>query len=618
MKLPRFEKLRPHFIPLLLLVVSTAAVYARLLEHDFINLDDKLYVTQNQSVAGFTWQHIKDVFTSFYIGNYAPVQMLSYMLDYTIWGLQSGGYLLTNIVIHALNGIMVYWLFLRFGDSRLYATVAAEIFLLHPVQVESVAWISQRKNLLAMLFFLLAWEWYCRYRDAEPGRKSRLYFLSLFTFVLSLLSKSIAVILPVVLVLDDFCFPEVKRRVALLDKIPFIFAAGVIAAITMFSQWPDVGEGGRASEFHGGSLLATFFTMLPVFCRYLGMTIWPTNLSADYNPPIYQSPDAVVVGAFLLLTAVAWGGWWLYRYDRRLGFWVAFFFVALLPVSQIVPLFTLMNDRYLYFPMLSVAAFAGTGAAALRRRWNNYPLAVYLLLAFLLTTLAVTTWKRAGVWRNSVTLWSDAVLKAPNCGRIWGYLGNAHDAAKDRGPAIYAFQRGLALEPDNESILYNSGSMYLLLGDNEQAYTLLRKLLDRSPNHIMGLVAFGDLAMLRGDFAEGEKSYLRAHQLQPSAPDPLLKLGNAAVVTNRLDDALDYYLRAEETFEGHPVIAYNLACVEAMLGRVELSLSWLDRALQRGYHDEYTLRSNQELELVRGDVRFEQLLERYFLKSKDR
>lgn len=611
MKLPRVDRFRPHILSILLLLLATAAVYARLLEHDFINLDDKWYVTQNQSIAGFSWQHIKEVFTSFYIGNYAPVQMLSYMLDYTIWGLQPGGYLLSNIIIHALNGIMVYWLFLRFAESRLPATVAALIFLLHPVQVESVAWISQRKNLLAMLFFLVAWEFYCRYQQAAREKRRAAYLLSLGAFMAALLSKSIAVILPVVLVMYDFCFPEVKRRVALPDKIPFIVAAAVIAAITMFSQWPDVGEGGRVSEFHGGSLLATFFTMLPVFCRYLGMTLWPANLSADYNPPIYQSPEAPVIGAFLILSVIVWGGWRLYRFDRRLGFWVAFFFVALLPVSQIVPLFTLMNDRYLYFPMLSAAAFAGSLAAYLQRKFGKYPLAVYLLLALLMITLAAATWQRAAVWRNSVTLWSDAAAKVTDSARIWGYLGNAHDAAKDRGPAIQAYQRGLELDPDNESILYNSGSMYLLLGDNEQAYSLLKKLLQRSPDHIMGLVAFGDVVMLRGDFAEAEKSYLRAHQLQPSAPDPLLKLGNAAVITNRLDAALGYYLRAEEAFKGHPEIAYNIACVEALLGRVDSSLSWLDKALQRGYNDEYRLRTNEELVLVREDLRFEQLLGRY-------
>ncbi len=616
MTITRFEKFRPHLFPFLLIIVTTSAVYGRLLEHDFQILDDGWYVTLNPVVTGFTWQHVKEVFSSFYIGNYAPVQMLSYMLDYTLWGLQPGGFFLTNIVIHTVNGVMVYVLSLRFHGSRLYATVAAGMFLLHPVQVESVAWISQRKNLLAMLFFLVAWECYCRYQEATPGRRKTAYILSLFSFLLALLSKSIVVIFPIVLIMYDFCYPEVRRRVALLDKIPFILAAVIIAVITMYSQWPDVGEGGRVTELHGGSALATAFTMLPIFCRYLGMIVWPANLSADYNPPVYQSPDAVVIGAFFILLVVFWGGWRSYRFDRRLSFWVAFFFVALLPVSQIVPLFTLMNDRYLYFPMLSIAALAGSAAAHLQRSWDKYPKLVNLLIAAPLIMLSLVTYNRAGVWRNPVTLWSDAASKVTDCSRVWGYLGSAYDAAKDRGPAIYAYKRGLDLDPNDIKILYNSGSMYMLLGDNDQAYIILKKLLELSPNHIMGLVAFGDICLLKGEFSAAEGSFLRAHQLQPTAVDPLIKLGNAAVVMDRLDDAIVYYLKAEKIMEGNPDVAYNIACVESMFGRVDSSLSWLDKALQRGYHDEYTLRSNQELMIVREDVRFEQLLAHYFSRKR--
>lgn len=608
----RFERFRPNIIPLLLIVLSTAAVYSRLLGHDFQNLDDPLYVTLNSAITGFTWQHIKEVFSTFYIGNYAPVQMLSYMADYTLFGMRAGGFLLTNIIIHTANGVMAYCLFLRLHGNRLHAIVAAEIFLLHPVQVESVAWISQRKNLLAMLFFLAAWEFYCRYREAVHGKRLLLYFFSVLAFIAALFSKSITVIFPVVLFVYDFCFSEVKHRIVLLDKLLFIVAAGVIAIVTMYSQQPEVGAGGRSDVLHGGSALATIYTMLPVFCRYLGMIAWPTSLSADYNPPLHQYADFTVVGAFFILVVVLWGGWRLYRHDRRLGFWVAFFFVALLPVSQIVPLFTLMNDRYLYFPILSVAALGGSAATALQNRWNQNPDLVRLLIVLPLLTLAVLTYNRANVWRNPVALWGDAVVKVTDCARIWGYWGSACDSAKDRRTAMYAYKRGLEINPDDIQILYNAGSLYLFLRDNDQAYRMLKKLLTLTPNHVKGLVAFGDVCMLRGDYAEAEKSYLHAHQLQPGAPDPLNKLGNTAVIMNRLDDALRYYLMAERTYAGNPDIAYNIACLESMSGRVDSSLLWLGKALQRGYHNVYTLRSNRELMIVRKDVRFEQLLSQYF------
>lgn len=606
-----FKKLRPHLLPFALIILSTAAVYGRLLGHDFQNLDDPLYVTLNPAIAGFTWQHIKVVFSSFYVGNYAPVQMLSYMLDYTLWGLRPGGFLFSNVLIHTANGLMAYLLFLRFHGNRLIAAVAAGIFLLHPVQVESVAWISQRKNLLAMLFFLVAWEFYCRYRVAKQGKGHVFYFLSIASFVLALLTKSIVVIFPLVLIMYDFCCPEEKRRIAWLDKLPFIVAAGAIAVITMYSQQPEVGEGGRSAGLHGGSLLATVFTMLPVLCRYFGMIVWPSSLSAEYNPPIYQSPDSVVVGAFIVLVAIIFAGWRLYRHDRRLGFWVGFFFVALLPVSQIVPLYTLINDRYLYFPLLSVAALGGIVAAMMQRTWSKYPVPVCLLITLPLMVLSVATYRRAGVWRDSVTLWSDAASKVTDNARIWGNLGNAYDAANNRGPAIIAYKRGLELAPTDMQILYNLGTMYMLLGDNEQAYSVLNKLLTLVPNHIMGLVSMGDTCLMRGEISSAESNYLRAHQLQPTAVDPLIKLGNTAIIMNRLDDALSYYLKAEEINNSYPDIAYNIACLESMAGRIDSSLSWLEKSLQRGYNDAHTLRSNQELALVRQDARFEQLLGYY-------
>jgi len=611
MAIPRFEKLRPHLAAVFLLLVASATVYGRLLWHDFQNVDDQYYVTLNPVITGFSWQHLREVFSAFYVGNYAPIQMLSYMLDYTLWGMWSGGFLLGNILIHSASGLLVYRLSLRFHGDRFFSTVAAGLFLLHPVQVESVAWISQRKTLLAMLFFLVAWEYYCRYREGESNGGKAAYVLSLSAFVLSLLSKSIAVILPVVLVMFDYFYPQEKRRVLSLDKIPFVVLAGTVAVLTIYGQQPEVGQGGRVEGFHGDSASATFYTMLTVLCRYLGMMAWPASLSAEYNPAIHDSPDTAVLGAITLLAVLTWGGWRLYRYDRRLGFWPVFLLVALLPVSQIIPLYTLMNDRYLYFPMLSVAFLGGSAASALLQ-WGRFPKGAYLLVTLAMIIMSVVTYNRAGVWRDPVALWTDAVSKVPDSSRIWGNLGDAHAAAGDRRSAIDAFERGLELNPDNIQILYNYGNLSLHSGDKEKAYVLLKRLLDQVPDHVMGLVSFGDILLLERDFARAERSYLLAHQWQPDAVDPLIKLGNIAVAMQRLDDARDYYLKAEKISADHPDVAYNIACVEALSGRLEPALLWLEKALQRGFDDEYALRTNQELEGVRADGRFERLLRHYF------
>src|SRR6266702_2626618 len=162
------NRLKPHIIPLLALLAATFAVYWQTLGHEFLlTWDDQKYVTANEAVRGFTLAHLQTAFTTFYIGNYAPLQIISYMADYTLWGLRATGFIFTNILLHALNGLLYYFLVFRLGGRRLWAFLASFIFLLHPVQVESVAWIAQRKNVLAMLFFLISFLLYTAYRRPE-------------------------------------------------------------------------------------------------------------------------------------------------------------------------------------------------------------------------------------------------------------------------------------------------------------------------------------------------------------------------------------------------------------------------------------------------------------------
>lgn len=616
----RLTQFRSCYWPVLLLLAATCAVYGRIIEHEFlVNWDDALYVTNNGALLSLSWTNIRTIFTSYYAGNYAPVQMLSYMFDYQIWGLWPGGYLVTNIFLHALNGLLVYRLFLKLHNERLLATIGAAIFLLHPLQVESVAWISQRKNLLAMLFFLLAWEGYRHYREAEEGSGGTAYAVALAGFVLALLAKSVVVIFPVVMVLYDYCFAVVRHRRYILEKVPFVIAAGGMAAVALLSQTFDngvLGEGGgTAIGYHGGSALATFFTMLHIFCRYLWMLVWPVQLSHNYDPTIHQSVDAVVAGSAMLLAVIIFLSVWLFRCDRRLGFWPIYYFVGLLPVSQVIPLVTLMNDRYLYFPILGVAALAGAGAIWMRERLpRQQRVWLYALLALALVLLSVGSFQRAAVWQNSQTLWRDAVAKSPAKSLVWeGYAEACNFSAPiDKNEALRAYNRALELDPDSELTLYNLGVLYVDLGDYVMGSKTLQKLLDRNPKYVMGWTALGDMYVRRQNYESAGKAYQQAQLLQPEAVQVLSRLGELAAVEGRLDAARLYYGRIESQRGDNPFIAYQLARIEAQSGQMDTALLWLERSLQRGYRDFGALMADEELAPLRADGRFENLLQRYF------
>jgi protein O-mannosyl-transferase len=258
-----------------------------------------------------TWQHVKTAFSSYYVGNYAPVQIVSYMLDYSLWGLNPRGFLLTNVALHAANGVMLYLLLARIAGRKVWPLLAALLFIVHPYQVESVAWLSQRKNLLSMFFFLPAVLGYVSYRETKPPRGRCWYLLSITAFALSLLAKSVAVILPPILLLYTLCFRERQQRTGkVLDLAPYVVAAGMIALLALQSQSPD-NDGGRVYHYPGGSLYATVLTMMPVLARYLGLLFWPSGLSAWYMPQIRTAPDAAVASCVLMLLALIGLGWWL-------------------------------------------------------------------------------------------------------------------------------------------------------------------------------------------------------------------------------------------------------------------------------------------------------------------
>jgi protein O-mannosyl-transferase len=615
------EKFRPHLLSLLLLTIAALAVYGRILGHEFLsNWDDNKYVLENPDVHGISWTHIKAVFTKYYSGNYAPVHMLSYMLDYAIWGLWPGGYLLTNLLLHILNGLLIYRMFLRLIGGRLAAFSGAAFFLLHPVQVESVAWISQRKNLLAMLFFLLAWELYNSYRINGASRGRLYYVASLTALLLALLSKSVAVIFPIVIIAFDHCYLSTSGRCRIIDKVPYLVATAVVAAVAIHSQTPDYtewGAGGGRAAYHGGSAVTTFMTMLPVFCRYLGMIVWPTGLSSYYSPVLHGSPDVYVVAAALLLVGVFLSCYRLYRCDRRTGFWPMLIFTAFLPVSQIVPLVTMMNDRYLYFPLVGVAGLAGCAVEIINQKKPQRTALIAAMAAILLFFLAFISFKRVPVWRDARTLWSDAAEKTPNNALVWEGLGESyHYTAKpDLLEAIKAYSRALELSPKNDMSQYNLGVAYLELNDYVNADRVLLELLQRSPENVMGWAAYGDLALRRFDYAEAGKRYKRALELQPEAVQVHRKIGNLMVVTGRFDEARSSFLRIEALQGGNdPLNAYELARIEALVGDTGASIRWLEAALQRGYNDFAGIMADEELTPVMSDGRFADLVNKYFQK----
>ncbi|HEY5975538.1 MAG TPA: hypothetical protein VIU41_12415 [Geobacteraceae bacterium] len=430
-------------MPLILSIV-TISVYAVTGGFDFLaTWDDKWYVTSNEAVQGFTREHLRQAFSAFYVSNYAPLHILSYMIDHLLWGMNPAGYHLENILLHLANGLLFYRLLRRLDMTELQAGAAAWIFLLHPAQAETVAWVSQRKSLLAMFFFLLALLGYLAFISRRTGRVIP-YLLSLVCICAALLSKSVTVIFPAIALLYDCTYDRdgsrsMSRR--LLDKLPFMLVAGVVAAMAILSLADGAKEAGSL-EYPGGSRLAAFFTMVPVLLTYVRDCFWPFQLSPYYLVIERQTPDWIFTSSmFGVVLLVALGGF-LYRHARALLFWYGLFFIALVPVLQFVPLVTLKNDRYLYTPLLGFAVLMVSGSCRLQEllpaEWRRGVQAAFLVILLALPLLA---FKQTLYWRDDVTIWSHAVDVDPENRHAWQQLARGYTARSDSSNAIRAINR---------------------------------------------------------------------------------------------------------------------------------------------------------------------------------
>ncbi|WP_224985052.1 tetratricopeptide repeat protein [Geomonas agri] len=508
------------YFSLALLSALSLALFWPALGHDFlINWDDRQYILENDAIRGLTAEHLKAAFTTFSLGNYAPLHLVSYMIDYEIWGMRPFGFILTNIVLHTLNGLLLYAFLRRLAGERIWIFFASLIFLLHPVQVETVVWAAERKTVLAMSFFLASLSCYREYREGSGGSTRGWYLLSLISFLAALLTKSVVVVMPLVILLFDLCYGGGRcLKKSIVAVVPFMALAAWTVFIALISHSETHGG---ITTYHGGSPFATFLTMIPVLLSYLRLVFWPTDLSAFYDVPIKSGIDAAVALAAGACAMLIWLGWWLYRQKREHFFWYALFFVGLIPVSQIVPIVTLMNDRYLYFPMLGAAAYlSGTVLPSVTwKEWvgSGRSMLRVLLMAGLIVACAVVSSLRIGVWQDSFTLWGDAVKKAPAVALTHDGFG---EGLLQRGlvdEAINQFRTALRLYPPAIKLREGSGPR------NDVANT----------HNNLG-AAYGT----KGLTDSAIEQFRMAIKLNPQLAKAWFNLGNAQANTGRMNEAL--------------------------------------------------------------------------------
>ncbi len=524
----------------LALALGTLVLFWRVTHYDFINVDDPRFVTENDQVrAGLTWAGVVWAFHSVYTEAWQPLTWLSHMLDCQIYGVDAGKHHLTSLLFHAANTLLLFlWLESLTKAAGRSALVAA-LFAWHPLHVESVAWICERKDVLSAFFWLLTLMAYTRYaRSVTSGEwrmasqaaaaspvtrhPSLFYFAALFFFACGLMSKPMLVTLPCVLLLLDFWplgrvqWPMADGRWQtnlrlLLEKIPFFLLVVATIAVTIQAQK----AGGSLANLHGFPLGARVANAFASYLSYLTKTFWPTDLAFFY-PYSFHLPLASVLGGALLL--VIWTGLFLLRARQQpylLVGWLWF-------VGTLVPTIGLVQfclqaraDRYTYIPSVGLFIAVVWGVSDLLGRWPSSKKFLPVLGCVALAGCVAVTSVQLGYWRNSLAASRRAIEVTENNYVAYESAARAISAMGQPEKAVPFFTEAVRLAPAWPQGQFNLGITLGGLGKTNEAIAHLQAAVKLAPNFAPGHVTMGRVLVKFGRNREALREFAEAVRLKP-------------------------------------------------------------------------------------------------------
>lgn len=574
-----------------LVFLLTVVAYLPALQCGFI-WDDDDYVTENLTLRDLNG--LKRIwFELGAVPQYYPLVHTTFWLEYRLWGLNPVGYHAVNILLHGLAAVLL-GLVLRRLELRA-AWFAAALFAVHPVMVESVAWITERKNVLSAVFYFAAALAYLTWRErrrpgherpAAPASAWRFYWLALGLFACAMLSKTVTCSLPAALLLVAWWREGRLRWREVVPLIPF-FAVGV--SLGLLTAWLEKHQVGAL----GSDWALTFAQRVLIAGRalwfYASKLLWPSNLTFIY--PRWEIHPALW-WQWLFPTAALGVGIALWAWRRRIGRGpltaVLFFGGTLFPALgffNVYPMrFSFVADHFQYLASVGLLALAAEaarrGTDALLRGRVRSPWGRVALTAPVLVLLAGLTWRQCGVYRDLETLWRDTLRKNPACWMAHNNLGHLLAARGDTDQAEAHYRKALELKPDYEEALNNLGHVFFVRDRLDEAIEYFRRALAREPNHPLALCNLGAALVLQGHEEEGLEHLRRALALSPNSPETLNNLGAALAGRNQFAEAIACYEKSLQIRPGQAQTHLNYGVALREIGRLDDALAHLREAVR--------------------------------------
>jgi tetratricopeptide (TPR) repeat protein len=541
----------------LFLVLITLFVYRQVGSFEFINYDTDRYVYENKYVtAGLTKKSIGWAFTTIYASNWHPVTWLSHMLDVQLFGLKSGWHHFSNVLFHIANTVLLFWILARMTGDIWKSSLVAALFAIHPLHVQSVAWVAERKDVLSTFFGLLAVGSYLRYvRCPGIGR----YMPVLIFFILSLMSKPMLVTLPFVLLLLDY-WPlkrfhfqmlresdstgsQMPAKVSLIvEKIPLYLVSAASCMVTLYVQQ----DGGAVGSLAVYPLHLRIVNALVSYASYIGKMIWPVNLAVVYPyPGVFPAWQVWV--ACLMLSGMSFLAFNNYKSRPWLLVGWLCYLGTLVPVIGLVQAGSqAMADRYTYVPLIGMFIILAWGLSDLLERYRIKPLVFTIIATAILSALIAVSRNQVGYWKNSITL----------------------------------FQHTLDVTKNNYIAHNNLGHRLLELGKTDEALRHFAKSIEINSEFEIAYLNLGLVLSKQGKFDQAIKHYSKALQIKPNYTDAHNNLGNAWYRLGKADKAYVHYLEAIKINPAYAEAYNNLGAASIQLGDLKRAVFFFRKALK--------------------------------------
>lgn len=548
----------------LLVVLFSVVPYLNIFGNDF-TYDDHVFVEENLAIRSLG--DVPSFFSGTVYGLYRPLRTVLYSLTYAVWADNVFGYHLNSIFWHVLSSVLVFLIFRRVAHGFV-PVVAALVFAVNPVHSERVAFITGGFDLLGIFLVLLAFYLYMSYISS---RRRRFLVFSLVSFVAALFSSEEAFVFPLLVVLYELVFGD--KKLGVRRFVPAGFFSALLAVFVAFRLFV-VHLGARASVYPGGSLFATLLTMLKVFVYYVWLVFVPYPLTLYRDVSVAGSFfEPFVVASFLLLLSVGFAAFLLRRHHPVVLFSIGWFFVALLPFSNVLPLQILMADRYLYLASAGAALLFAYAVFRLPRRSVAFAVAFIVIVSF-----ALLTFDRNRDWADDIVLWEQTAKTSSHNSVVFANLGFAYEQRGRLAEAESALLRSISLNPLNDKAHYNLGIVYMRQGAYDSAEGQFMLAINASPDYAQAYDSLG-LAYYYSYLESKNASLLtaagevmgKAISASPSYYKAYSDLGIVKGQLGSFDEAIALFRKSLALNPWNHEAYYNLGIIYGFLNSTELA-----------------------------------------------